>query len=223
MSEELTDISNIEAASIETPEEIQPVNAPVDTSALTAPEPEKTEIPLVELTGEWFILHVFTGYEKKVCTAIEQKIREFKLQDRVHKVLIPEEDVIEVKNNKRREHRRMMYPGYVFINMEKDDEAWFQIRRINGVSKFVGAGFPEPVPEKDMQRILNQTGEDVKPRTEIDFEINESVKVISGPFRGYVGEIKEILAERGKVKVMISIFGRSTPMELDFNQIEKNT
>jgi transcriptional antiterminator NusG len=197
-------------------------DVPVDTSALTSPQPAVEPIPLAELQGDWFILHVFTGYEKKVCTAIEQKIKEFNLQDRVHKVLIPEEDVIEVKNNKRKEHRRMMYPGYVFINMEKDDEAWYQIRRINGVSKFVGAGFPEPVPEKDMQRILNQTGEDVQPRTEIDFEVNESVKVISGPFRGYVGEIKEILAERGKVKVMISIFGRSTPMELDFNQIEKN-
>ena len=206
---------NMEAAGI--------VDQPVSTAELTAPAEEAAEeSPLTKLKGDWYILHVFTGYEKKVCTALEQKIREFHLENKVHKVLVPEEDVVEVKNNKRSEKRRKMFPGYVFVNMDKDDDAWYQIRRINGVSKFVGAGFPEPLPEKDVLRILNQTGEKVKPKVEIDFEVNESVKVIAGPFRGYVGEIKEILAERGKVKVMISIFGRSTPMELDFNQIEKN-
>ena len=177
--------------------------------------------PSLNFQGNWYILHVFTGFEAKVVKMIEQVIVDHKLQNVIHKVLIPEEDVIEVKNNKRVEKRRKMYPGYVFINMEQSDEAWYQIRRVNGVAKFVGADHPEPIPEKELMRILRQTGEKVK-KVEIDFEINESVKVISGPFRGYTGEIKEIHAERGKVKVMISIFGRSTPMELDFGQIEKN-
>jgi transcriptional antiterminator NusG len=182
---------------------------------------EVAEEQLSSLTGNWYILHVFSGYENKVLIALESKIKEAKWQDKVFKVLIPEEDVIEVKNNKRVEKRKKMFPGYVFINMEQNDDIWYQIRKIPGVARFVGADFPEPVPEKEVMRILRQTGEKIK-KVEIDFEINESVKVISGPFRGYVGEIKEIFPERGKVKVMISIFGRSTPMELDFNQIEKN-
>jgi len=188
---------------------------PMDVSA------EEQPIDSLNYQGNWYILHVFTGFEKKVVVAIEQVIRDYKLEKVIHKVLIPEEDVIEVKNNKRMEKRRKMFPGYVFINMDQNDDAWYQIRRVNGVAKFVGADFPEPVPEKELMRILRQTGEKVK-KVEIDFEIAESVKVISGPFRGYTGEIKEIHAERGKVKVMISIFGRSTPMELDFGQIEKN-
>ena len=194
----------------------------VTTSGMEPMDVADEAIPsALSFQGNWYILHVFTGFEAKVVKMIEQAIVDNKLQNVIHKVLIPEEDVIEVKNNKRVEKRRKMYPGYVFINMEQSDEAWYHIRRINGVAKFVGADSPEPIPEKELMRILRQTGEKVK-KVEIDFEINESVKVISGPFRGYTGEIKEIHAERGKVKVMISIFGRSTPMELDFGQIEKN-
>ncbi|GBR75441.1 transcription termination/antitermination factor NusG [Candidatus Termititenax persephonae] len=177
---------------------------------------------LADLQGEWFILHVFTGYEKKVCAAIEQKVVELKLSGKIHKVLIPEENISEVKNNKQKTRKRMMYPGYVFINMERDDDTWYEIRKINGVSKFIGAEVPEPVPEKDIKQMLMQIGEKVT-RTVVDFEVGESVKVISGPFRGYEGQIQEILPERGKVKVLIAIFGRSTPMELDFNQVEKNS
>lgn len=197
-------------------------NSVPNTEAPVVETPEiAEEESLSNLKGEWYILHVFSGYENKVCVALEHKIQEAGWKNKVYKVLIPEEDVIEVKNNRRVEKRKKMFPGYVFINMDKDDDIWFQIRKIPGVARFVGADFPEPVPEKEVMRILRQTGEKVK-KVEIDFEVNEAVKVISGPFRGYVGEIKEIHAERGKVKVMISIFGRSTPMELDFNQIEKN-
>ncbi len=184
-------------------------------------EAEELEENLAELSGNWYILHVFSGYEMKVKVAIEQKVKEEGLAAVVHKVLIPEEDVIEVKNNKRVERTKRMFPGYVFINMEPDDKVWATIRRINGVTRFVGSDMPEPVPENEVMRVLRQTGEKVK-KVEIDFEIDENVKVISGPFRGYTGEIKEINADRGKVKVNILIFGRETPMELDFDQIEKN-
>lgn len=176
---------------------------------------------LVDLAGKWYILHVFSGYEMKVKLAIEQKIKELALQKSIYKVLIPEEDVIEVKNNKRVERTKRMYPGYVFLNMEADDKVWAVIRRINGVARFVGSEIPEPLPDNEVTRFLRQTGEKIK-KVEIDFEVDESVKVISGPFRGYTGEIKEINADRGKVKVNILIFGRETPMELDFDQIEKN-
>lgn len=189
-----------------------------ESIAATA-QPE--EQSLSELSGNWYILHVFSGYEKKVKNAIEQRVKESGLQQVIHKVLIPEEDVIEVKNNKRVEKTKKMFPGYVFVNMELDNRAWDLIRKINGVARFVGSDMPEPIPENEVLRVLRQTGEKVK-KVEIDFEIDEVVKVISGPFRGYVGEIKEINPEKGKVKVMILIFGRETPLELDFDQIEKN-
>jgi transcriptional antiterminator NusG len=208
---ELESNNIIEEANLETAETAQ------DAAAAPAVEEPRAA------KGDWYVLQVFTGFEQKVCSAIEQKISDFNLQDRIFKVLVPEEDVIEVKNGKRYERRKMMFPGYVFVNMEKDDEAWYHLRTVNGVSKFVGAGVPEPLPDKYVLRILNQTGEvTVKPKLEIDFEVGENVKVISGPFRGYAGEIKEVLPEKGAVKVMISIFGRSTSVELDFDQIEKN-
>lgn len=197
--------------------EEQKVNDQISEQAPAAPESEN----LSELKGNWYIVHVFSGYENKVRNSIEQRIKEEGLQQIIHKVLIPEEDVIEVKNNKRVEKTKKMFPGYVFVNMELDNRAWDVIRRINGVARFVGSDMPEPIPENEVLRVLRQTGEKVK-KVEIDFEIEEVVKVISGPFRGYVGEIKEINPEKGKVKVMILIFGRETPLELDFDQIEKN-
>ncbi len=190
-------------------------------AAAVEPAAEPKEQSLSTLPGNWYVLHVFSGYENKVKTAIDHRIKELNLGNVVHKVLIPEEEVIEVKNNKRVERTKKMFPGYVFINMEVNDNAWAAIRRINGVARFVGSDMPESVPENEVMRVLRQTGEKVK-KIEIDYEINEVVKVISGPFRGYVGEIKDINPERGKVKVMILIFGRETPMELDFDQIEKN-
>ena len=185
-------------------------------------EESEDQESLADLTGNWYILHVFSGYELKVKLALEQEIKEKHLENIVHKVLIPEEEVIEVKNNKRVEKTKRMFPGYVFINMEADDKVWATIRRVNGVARFVGSEIPEPVPEDEVMRVLRQTGEKIK-KVEIDFDIDETVKVISGPFKGYVGEIKEINADRGKVKVNILIFGRETPMELDFDQIEKNS
>jgi transcriptional antiterminator NusG len=209
--------NTIETAGLETPENVDDILA----AAGVLPAEEKSS--LADLQGEWYVLQVFTGFEKKVCATIEQKVNDFNLQDRIFKVLVPEEDVVEIKNSKRFERKKMMFPGYVFVNMKKDDEAWYHIRAVNGVSKGLGAGTPEPLPEKEVVRILNQTGETaVKPKLEIDFEVGENVKVISGPFRGYAGEIKAVLADKGKVQIMISVFGRSTPMELDFNQIEKN-
>lgn len=183
---------------------------------------EAEEESMADLKGDWYILHVYTGYENKVKIQIEQLIKDHKLQDKIYKVLIPEEDTIEIKNNRRIEKRKKVYPGYLFMNMIWDDDVWFLLRRINGVSKFVGGSMPEKVVEKDMLRVVRQTGGKVK-KIEIDFEVGENVKVISGPFRGYAGSIQEINAEKGKAKVLISIFGRETPMELEFDQLEKNT
>jgi len=184
---------------------------------------EEEEESFADLKGDWYILQVYTGYENRVKISIEQRIVDLGLQDKVFKVLIPMEDTVEIKNNKRVETRKKMYPGYVFINMILEDDVWYSVRKIPGIARFVGGeSRPEPVQEGEMLRVLKQVGAKVK-KIEIDFEIGETVRVVAGPFRGYTGVIKEINADRGKVKVLMSIFGRETPMELEFDQLEKNS
>lgn len=169
----------------------------------------------------WYIVQTFSSQEYNVKLRIEAMIKNKNYQDRIFKILVPEEQVVEVKDNRRVEKTSKMYPGYVFIECLLDDAVWFEIRRIAGVAKFVGRGSrPTPVVEKDMLRVLRQMGEKGK-KVEVDFEVGETIKVINGPFRGYTGSITEFNAERGKLKTKLSIFGRETPVELDFNQIEK--
>ncbi|OGH99667.1 MAG: transcription termination/antitermination factor NusG [Candidatus Margulisbacteria bacterium GWF2_38_17] len=171
--------------------------------------------------GQWFILQTYSGHEKKVKQSLLQKIIKLELQDRIHEVLIPEEETIEIKDNKRVEKIKKMFPGYIFIRMDLDDEVWYHVKVIPGVSKFISSKTrPTPVTDKEMLRVLKQVG--VKtPKIEVDFEIGEVVKIIAGPFRGYSGPIQEITPERGKLKSLIAIFGRETPVELDFEQVEK--
>ena len=142
-------------------------------------------------------------------------------KDIIFRVLLPEEETVEIKNNQRKEKIKKMFPGYVFVQMKPDETAWYLLRRLPGVAKLVGIkNEPTPVSEEEINRILRQLGEKTK-KIEVDFELNEIIKVISGPFRGYTGSISEINPDRGKLKSMISIFGRETPVELDFDQVEK--
>jgi transcriptional antiterminator NusG len=173
--------------------------------------------------GQWFVIHTLSGNENKVRTGIEVRIKTEKLENKIFKILVPEEQTVEIKENKRIERTRKMFPGYVFINMVYDNDVWFILRNIPGVAKFIGAGnLPEPVIDQEMLRVLGHSGEKQTKKIEVDFEVDESVKVISGPFRGYSGSIAEIYPEKGKMKVLISIFGRETPMEINFEQAEKN-
>jgi transcription termination/antitermination protein NusG len=174
--------------------------------------------------ARWFIIQTYSSYEKKVKLHLETKIRELELENKILKVLIPEEDTVEIKDNRRVEKTKKMYPGYVFINMIMEEDVWYVVRSIPGVSRFIGSSMkPEPVIDKEMLRVLRQTGEQTHKKIEIDFEVDDNIRVVEGPFRGYTGNISEINIERGKVKVLISIFGRETPMELAFEQIEKTT
>lgn len=169
----------------------------------------------------WYIIHTYSGHEYKVKERIEQRSQAMNITNKITKVIVPEEESVEIKNNKRQEKTNKMFPGYVFVEMVLDNETWFLIRKIPGVSKFLGPkSMPLPVTEKEMLRVLQQTGVKTK-KIEVDFEIGELIKVISGPFRGYQGGINEIFPDRGKLKAKISIFGRETPVELDFDQVEK--
>ena len=185
-----------------------------ESAVETVREPDK---------GNWFIIQVYSGYEYRVKNSIEQRIKALKLEDKIFEILIPEEDIIEVKNNKKVESQKKMYPGYIFIRMIYDDELWYIMKRIPGLSKFMGKqNIPVSVDDSEMLKVLRQVGVKVQ-KYQIDFEIGDMVKIIAGPFRGYTGPVKEINAEKGKLKSMLLIFGRETPVEIDFDQVEKAT
>ena len=170
--------------------------------------------------AQWYIVQCYALYEQKVRDRILQMLDD-EFKDIVFRVLLPEEETVEIKNNERKEKVKKMFPGYLFVQMMPDEGVWYLIRRLPGVAKLVGTkNEPTPVSEEEINRILRQLGEKMK-KIEVDFELHEVIKVISGPFRGYTGAISEINAERGKLKSLISIFGRETPVELDFDQVEK--
>ena len=170
---------------------------------------------------QWFIIQCFSGHEYKVQIRINQVVEQFKWTDSVKRVLVPEEEIVEIKNNKRLEKVSKIYPGYVFIHMLFKPEVFFEIKKIPGVSKFIGMkDEPTPVVEDEILRVLRKVGDKSK-KIDVDFETDEVIKIISGPFRGYSGPISDINVERGKLKALVSIFGRETPVELDFDQVEK--
>ena len=142
------------------------------------------------------------------------------MRNKIFQVLVPTEEIVEIKGGKRREKVRKMFPGYVFLHMLLDDETWYQIRETHGVARFIGTKVkPTPVSEKEMQRVLKQLGKEE--RLEITFEKGEGVRVISGPFRGYTGTVDEVNPEKGKLKILINIFGRDTPVEVNFEHAQK--
>ncbi|MDD5455638.1 MAG: transcription termination/antitermination protein NusG [Candidatus Margulisbacteria bacterium] len=201
---------NVEAAAEDQPEE-ETVEA----------DEETTEEDKNRGKGEWYIIQTYSGQEYKVRRSLEQRMSAFKLQDKIFEILIPEEDIIEVKNNKKVESAKKMYPGYIFVRMIFDDELWYIMKRIPGLSKFMGnQKTPIPVKDDEMLKVLRQVGVKVQ-KYQIDFEVGDMVKIIAGPFRGYTGPVKEINAEKGKLKSMLLIFGRETPVEIDFDQVEK--
>ena len=167
------------------------------------------------------MVQTFTGQEDKVKQAIEQTIQqEPGLKERVSQILVPTEDTVEIKGGKRLEKVRKMFPGYVFLEMILDETSWYQIRQTSGVARFIGTKVtPTPVSDKEMQRVLKQLGKEE--RLEITFEKGEGVRIISGPFRGYTGTVDEINAEKGKLKILINIFGRDTPVEVNFEHAQK--
>lgn len=190
-------------------------------SEQTVDEVEEVEEPIDRSKGLWYILQIYSGHEKKVEIQLNQMIKRLGFEDLVYEILIPEEETIEIRDNKRVEKIKKMFPGYIFVRMDFSEHAWYSIKSLPGVSKFISSqDKPTPVMDNEMLRVLKQVGVST-PKIEVDFELGEVVKVIAGPFRGYSGPIQDIMAERGKVKALIEIFGRETPVELDFEQVEK--
>jgi transcriptional antiterminator NusG len=176
----------------------------------------------------WYVVHTYSGYEQKAKAALEQRLRspEFaRLKDRVGEVLVPVESVQELgKGGQRKISSRKFFPGYIFVNMVLDEETWHFIKNTPKVTGFVGhATQPPEVPESEVREIAQQMEEGaLRPKPKVLFEVGEAVKVVDGPFQDFNGTVEEVRPEKGKVRVLISIFGRATPVELDFVQVEKS-
>ncbi|EGW39880.1 MULTISPECIES: transcription termination/antitermination protein NusG [unclassified Desulfosporosinus] len=173
------------------------------------------------MAKDWFVIHTYSGYENKVKMNLEKRVESMNMEEKIFRVLVPMEDEIEFKNGKEKVTKRKVYPGYVLVEMEMTDDSWYVVRNTPGVTGFVGTGTkPIPLLDQEVVKILQQMGMD-EVHTRIDFEINQSVQVIAGPFKDFVGVVREILADKGKLRVEVSMFGRETPVELEFAQVQK--
>lgn len=174
--------------------------------------------------AKWYVLHVYSGFESKVAEAIKEKARKLGLEDQVEEILVPTEEVVEVKRGQRVNAERKFFPGYVLAKLDLDDNVWHLIKDTPKVSGFLGAGGNKPVPisEREAQRIMSQVQEGIdRPRPSVIYDVGEEVKVTDGPFASFNGIVEEIDEEKAKLKVSVSIFGRSTPVELEYGQVEK--
>ena len=175
------------------------------------------------LAKRWYVLHVYSGFEGKVAEAIREKAKKQGLEDKLDDILVPTEQVTEIKRGQRVNTDRKVFPGYVLAKMEMTDEVWHLVKNTPKVTGFLGGGNkPVPVSEKEAERLIEQLKEGgVKPKSTISFDIGEKVKVMEGPFASFEGLVEEVDEEKSRVKVSVSIFGRATPVELDFAQVEK--
>ncbi|HNT55715.1 MAG TPA: transcription termination/antitermination protein NusG [Anaerolineaceae bacterium] len=169
----------------------------------------------------WYVIHCYSGYENKVRHNLEQRIETMGMKDQIFDVVIPTQEEIEVKDGKRRTVERHVFPGYVLVNMLLSEESWYVVRNTPGVTGFVGMGNqPTPLRPEEVQQILRRM-EAEAPHIKVTFRVGERVRIVDGPFNDFRGTVSEIDMERTKVRVMVSFFGRETPVELDFLQVEK--
>ncbi len=176
--------------------------------------------------GEWFVVHTYAGYENKVKSNLESRISSMNMEERIYEVVIPVEDVIEFKNGKKVVVQKKVFPGYLLVRCELDDDSWYVVRNTPGVTGFVGHGAkPVPLSRKDVETFLGVKDQGVetqkKTRPRLEFEVGESVRVREGPFADFSGQIAEINEDQLKLKVLVNIFGRETPVELEFSQVAK--
>jgi transcriptional antiterminator NusG len=172
---------------------------------------------------KWYIIHSYSGFERKVKESLESRVQAFGLQDKIGKVLIPTEAVTEVRGGKKYTSERMFYPGYVLVEMDMDDHVWHVVKATPRVTGFVGTGQqPTPLSDEEVQHIVYRVDQAKdKPKLKVKFEKNETVRITEGPFATFTGIVDDVNEDRETLKVMVTIFGRSTPVELEFNQVEK--
>lgn len=176
------------------------------------------------MSKRWYVVQAYSGYEARVQNALIERVKEQGLEDKFGDILIPTEEVVEMKSGKKRKSERKFFPGYVLVQMELDDETWHLVRRIPRVLGFIGGTSDQPAPITDAEanKILQRMEDGVdKPRPKVLFEVGEVVRVIDGPFSDFNGAVEEVNYEKNRLRVAVMIFGRSTPVDLDFGQVEK--
>ena len=176
------------------------------------------------MAKRWYVLHAFSGFEKKVKTALEERIKLRGLEEKFGRILVPSEEVVEMRSGQKRKSERKFFPGYVLVEMELDDDSWHLVKETPRVMGFIGgtADKPAPITEAEAQAILHRIEEGTdKPRPKTLFEPGEMVRVIDGPFNDFNGVVEEVNYDKSRIQVAVLIFGRSTPVELDFGQVEK--
>ncbi len=172
----------------------------------------------------WYVVHAYSGMEKAVERNITERINRAGMQGKFGRIMVPTEEVVEIKNGQKKTTERRFFPGYVLVEMVMDDETWHLVKHTNKVTGFVGGAKnrPAPISEEDVQKIVNQMQEGTeKPRHKVEFEVGEYVRVKDGPFTDFNGTVEEVNYEKNKVRVSVTIFGRATPVELEFSQVEK--
>jgi len=171
----------------------------------------------------WYVIHVYSGFEKKVSESIEEQVRQAGLEAEVDQVLVPMEEVVELRRGAKVNAERKFFPGYVLMRMEISDEVWHLVKNTPKVTDFLGAqGRPTPIPDREANQILHQVKEGVeRPKPSVTFEIGEEVRVCDGPFNSFNGFVEDVDEDRARLKVSVSIFGRATPVELEYAQVEK--
>ena len=172
----------------------------------------------------WYVVHTYSGFENRVKTALEEKVRAMGLDDRIKQILIPSESVVELVKGERKTSNRKFFPGYILVHMELDDQTWHVVKSTPKVTGFIGSRTePAVIPDEDVQSIVTQMAEgQEKPKPKYSFEKGDSVRVVDGPFINFNGVVEEVRPDKGKLRVLVSIFGRPTPVELDFIQVTKN-
>jgi transcription termination/antitermination protein NusG len=175
------------------------------------------------MAKQWYVVHTYSGYENRAKLGLEQRIKEFGKQEEFGEVLVPSEKVVEVVKGEKRTSSRKFFPGYILVNMELNDETWYVVKNTPKVTGFVGGQTkPTPISDAEVKTILGQMEQGlVNPRPKYEFSHGEQVKVIDGPFSNFNGVVEDVNPDKGKLRVLVSIFGRSTPVELEFFQVEK--
>lgn len=205
-------------------EEVVPITdeQQLEQNKITKKENEIESAVETKQQGEWYVVHTYSGYENKIKVNLMKRVESMNMQDKIFDVIIPEEQEVEYKSGKKKITSKRVFPGYVIVNMIMSEDSWYVVRHTPGVTGFVGSGNkPVPLMADEIKRILKQMGLiESKPKI-IDIEIGENIRVKTGPFANFEGVVRELLPDRGKVRVNISMFGRETPVELEYEQIDK--
>jgi len=172
--------------------------------------------------ARWYVVHAYSGHEEKVRANLLKRVESMDMHDKIFDVLVPTEEVMEIKDGQRRKVSKRIFPGYILVNMIMSDESWYVVRNTPGVTSFVGSGNkPVPLQEHEIRGIQKQVKSEAQPKVSVEYEVGENVRVIDGPFTDFHGKVTDINVEKGKLKVLVNMFGRETPVELDLLQVER--